>query len=527
MNGEGNSQAVSVTNLRCKFPGEKALVFQGLSLSVRQGEKVLLLGPSGSGKSTLLQILSGLIPRSVEIPMKCDDIQVPAKAGVVFQDPDTQFCMSYTDEEIAFVLENRNIPREEMAGLIEYHLEQVGLSFEQNRTLIQSMSQGMKQRLAIASMLAMDPEVLFLDEPTALLDDEGTSQVWDTVKQIASDKTLIIIEHKINEIVDMVDRIIVLSPEGKIVADGPAQQVFTEERGKLKAYGIWYPGVWEEREQEQEKAAKEEVGSISGEHRACEDQGFPSLEAEQASSLSETIGIFPVSHVSSLSPVSSPHQPALDLQQFTGWRGKKSSIQVEQAKVWHGDWVGVVGANGAGKSSLLLSLINILKTTGHYEVDGQLSGKTEQLADRIAFVFQNPEFQFVTNTVAEEVGFSLLGGRFTPEERHARTEHMLKQFGLIDLSERHPYQLSMGQKRRLSVASALVREQRILLLDEPTFGQDARNTFAMLAQLEQLRREGTAIVMVTHDREIVKRYCTRIWTVDDGRLSDATVVSSP
>ncbi|WP_405171656.1 ABC transporter ATP-binding protein [Paenibacillus sp. FSL H8-0280] len=523
MNGEGNSQAVSVTNLRCKFPGEKALVFQGLSLSVRQGEKVLLLGPSGSGKSTLLQILSGLIPRSVEIPMKCDDIQVPAKAGVVFQDPDTQFCMSFTDEEIAFVLENRNISREEMAGMIEYYLDQVGLSFEKNRVLIQSMSQGMKQRLAIASMLAMDPEVLFLDEPTALLDDEGTSQVWDTVKRIASDKTIIIVEHKINEIVDMVDRIIVLSPEGKIVADGPAQQVFTHERGKLKAYGIWYPGVWDEHEQ----AAKEEEGSNSGELQVCVDHGISNLEAQQPSGLSDTPGISPISHVSSLSPGSPTYQPALDLKQFTGWRGKTPFIQVEQAKVWHGDWIGIVGANGAGKSSLLLSLMNILKTTGHYEVEGQPSGKTEQLADQIAFVFQNPEFQFVTNTVAEEVEFSLLGGRLTTEERLARTNQMLNQFGLIDLSERHPYQLSMGQKRRLSVASALVREQRILLLDEPTFGQDARNTFAMLAQLEQLRREGTAIVMVTHDREIVKRYCTRIWSVDEGRLSDATVVSSP
>ncbi|MEK3706389.1 ABC transporter ATP-binding protein [Paenibacillus sp. FSL R7-0198] len=523
MSGEGNSQAVSVTNLRCKFPGEKALVFQGLSLSVRQGEKVLLLGPSGSGKSTLLQILSGLIPRSVEIPMKCDDIQVSAKAGVVFQDPDTQFCMSFTDEEIAFVLENRNIPREKMPALIEYYLKQVGLSFEQNRVLIQSMSQGMKQRLAIASMLAMDPEVLFLDEPTALLDDEGTSQVWDTVKRIASDKTIIIVEHKINKIVDMVDRIIVLSPEGKIVADGPAQQVFTHERGKLKAYGIWYPGVWDEHEQ----AAKEEEGSNSGELQVCVDQNISSLEAQQSSGLPDTPGLFPISHGSSLSPVSPTYQPALDLKQFTGWRGKTPFIQVEQAKVWHGDWIGIVGANGAGKSSLLLSLMNILKTTGHYEVVGQPSGKTEQLADQIAFVFQNPEFQFVTNTVAEEVEFSLLGGRLTTEERLVRTDHMLNQFGLIDLSERHPYQLSMGQKRRLSVASALVREQRILLLDEPTFGQDARNTFAMLAQLEQLRREGTAIVMVTHDREIVKRYCTRIWTVDEGRLTDAIVVSSP
>jgi energy-coupling factor transport system ATP-binding protein len=498
---KGNAQAAGVTNLRCKFPGEKALVFQGLSLSVRQGEKVLLLGPSGSGKSTLLQILSGLIPRSVEIPMKCDDIQVPEQPGIVFQDPDTQFCMSYTDEEIAFVLENRNIPREQMPALIHQYLEQVGLHFEYNRTLIQSMSQGMKQRLSIASILAMEPDVLFLDEPTALLDDEGTSQVWDTVKQIAQDKTLIIVEHKINEIVEWVDRIIVLSPEGKMVADGPANQVFTDGRNMLREYGIWYPGVWEERGQTRSQVLVKE-----------EPIPYASTATESTGNKEER--------------ASAQLRPALEMQQFTGWRGKTPFIQVEQAKVCYGDWVGIVGANGAGKSSLLLSMMNILKTTGHYVVEGQSAGKTEQLADHIAFVFQNPEFQFVTNTVRDEVGFSLLGGKLTAEERDVRTNHMLEQFGLEELSERHPYQLSMGQKRRLSVASALVREQRILLLDEPTFGQDARNTFAMLSQLERLRREGTAIVMVTHDREIVKRYCNRIWTVDEGRLTDAALVSS-
>ncbi|UPK44832.1 ABC transporter ATP-binding protein [Paenibacillus pabuli] len=501
MSEVGNAQVVGVTNLRCKFPGEQALVFQGLSLSVRQGEKVLLLGPSGSGKSTLLQILSGLIPRSVEIPMKCDDIQVPEQPGIVFQDPDTQFCMSYTDEEIAFVLENRNIPREQMPELIGQYLKQVGLSFEHNRTLIQSMSQGMKQRLAMASILAMEPDVLFLDEPTALLDDEGTSQVWDTVKQIAQDKTLIIVEHKINEIVEWVDRIIVLSPEGKIVADGPANQVFTDGRDMLREYGIWYPGVWEERGQTKAQML------VTGE--------FIRYGATESESMDNKEG-----------RASALPQPALEMQQFTGSRGKTPFIQVEQAKVWHGDWVGIVGANGAGKSSLLLSMMNILKTTGHYVVEGQSAGKTEQLADHIAFVFQNPEFQFVTNTVRDEVEFSLLSGKLTAEERGIRTDHMLEQFGLTDLSGRHPYQLSMGQKRRLSVASALVREQRILLLDEPTFGQDARNTFAMLSQLERLRREGTAIVMVTHDREIVNRYCNRIWTVDEGRLTDAALVSS-
>ncbi|NUU78086.1 ABC transporter ATP-binding protein [Paenibacillus xylanilyticus] len=504
MNGEGNSQAVSVTNLRCKFPGEQDLVFQSLSLSVRKGEKVLLLGPSGSGKSTLLQILSGLIPRSVEIPMKCDEIQVPTQSGIVFQDPDTQFCMSYTDEEIAFVLENRNIPREQMPDLIQQVLEQVGLSFEHHRVLIQSMSQGMKQRLAIASILAMEPDVLFLDEPTALLDDEGTTQVWNTVKQIARNKTLIIVEHKISEVVDVVDRIIVLSPDGKIVADGPANQVFANERNMLREYGIWYPGVWEERG----AGRMEEKTPIS--EKDLTYPPFVCVDAEKDDSKAP----------GSL-------QPALELKQFTGWRGKRAAVQIDQAEVFHGDWVGIVGANGAGKSSLLLSLMNILKTTGHYRVEGQHPGKTRELADRIAFVFQNPEFQFVTNSVFDEVEFSLLGGELTAEERRARTHDMLEQFGLGELSGRHPYQLSMGQKRRLSVASAMVRKQRILLLDEPTFGQDARNTFAMLAQLERLRREGTAIVMVTHDQEIVNRYCTKVWTVDEGRVAHAAVVSSP
>jgi energy-coupling factor transport system ATP-binding protein len=169
--------------------------------------------------------------------------------------------------------------------------------------------------------------------------------------------------------------------------------------------------------------------------------------------------------------------------------------------------------------------MNILKTTGHYRVEGQRPGRTRELADRIAFVFQNPEFQFVTNSVLDEVEFSLLGGEFTAEERRARSIDMLEQFGLRELSGRHPYQLSMGQKRRLSVASAMVRRQRILLLDEPTFGQDARNTFAMLGQLQRLRRVGTAVVMVTHDQEIVNRYCTEVWTVEEGRVTHAAVVS--
>lgn len=475
--------AAGIVNLRCKFPGEQGLLFQGLSLSVSQGEKVLLLGASGSGKSTLLQILSGIIPHAVEMPMKCDDILVPKRAGIVFQDPDAQFCMSHTDEEIAFVLENRNVPREQMAARIGLALQQVGLAFEGHRAPIQSLSQGMKQRLAIASILALEPDVLFMDEPTALLDGEGTLQVWDTVKRIAHNKTLIIVEHKIDEIVDWVDRIVVLSPEGQIAADGPAAQIFAEQRDLLRSYGIWYPGVWDEQGQQAGSAARHEPG-VRQQLR---------------------------------------EEPLLELRDATGWRGSTEVVRVDKLEVRPGDWIGVVGANGAGKSSLLLSMMHILKTTGDYRVMGKPAGTTQQLAERMAFVFQNPEFQFVTNSVVDEVEFSLLGTAMSPAERQANTLGMLEEFGLAALADRHPYQLSMGQKRRLSVASALIRGQRILLLDEPTFGQDARNTFAMLSRLDELRRRGTAIVMVTHDSEIVSRYCTRTWKVDGGRVMDAAV----
>ncbi len=204
----------SVTRLRLKFPGEQELLFHNMSVSVRKGEKLLLLGPSGCGKSTLLQVLSGLIPRTIEVPMKCDAAVIPECTGVVFQDPDTQFCMSYADEELAFVLENNQVPREQMPSRIRKLLTQVGLSTDEIHMPIGSMSQGMKQRLAIASVLAMEPEVLFLDEPTALLDEEGTAQVWDTIRHISADQTLVIVEHKINEIVHDVDRIVVLSAQG-------------------------------------------------------------------------------------------------------------------------------------------------------------------------------------------------------------------------------------------------------------------------------------------------------------------------
>ncbi|WP_434659589.1 ABC transporter ATP-binding protein [Paenibacillus polymyxa] len=482
----------SITRLRLKFPGEQGLLFHNMSLSVRKGEKLLLLGPSGCGKSTLLQVLSGLIPRTIEVPMKYDAAVIPSLSGIVFQDPDTQFCMSYVDEELAFVLENKQVPREQMPSRIRELLMQVGLSTDDIHLPIASMSQGMKQRLAIASVLAMEPEVLFLDEPTALLDEEGTTQVWDTIRNISADQTLVIVEHKINEIVQDVDRIVVLSDQGEMIADGRAEEVFHVHRQALSEYGVWYPGIWDE--------------SSSPRWRESVTQQKDGGHTDSPST-------------------SAPTTDLLELEHFSGLRGLSTVIYVEQAQVKPGDWIGVVGENGAGKSSLLLSMMRLLHTQGRYCVCGAEAGNTEQLAERIGFAFQNPELQFVANTVRRELEYSLPKSLFTAEQCRERVDRMLIQFGLERLDERHPYQLSLGQKRRLSIATAMIREPEVLLLDEPTFGQDARNTFVMLDMLEQLRAAGTAIVMVTHDPEIVRRYCTDIWRIQKGELQYEPVLS--
>lgn len=470
-----------VQNLRLKFPGEDSLLFRDLSFTISRGEKVLLLGPSGSGKSTLLQVLSGIIPKITEVPIVYDDAQLPASWGYVFQDPDTQFAMPFVDEELAFVLENLQVSREEMDEKIAHVLALVGLTLDDPHTLIEDLSQGMKQRLALASVLLLEPDVLFLDEPSALLDPEGTEQIWDTVKRLTHDQTVIIVEHKIDLLEDFVDRVVLLNHEGEIVASGPPEYIFTEYRQTLIDDGIWYPGVWEQY-----------VDSSSYE-----------MLFEQRE---QVIG-----------------KPLVLLEDFRAFRGEEEKLYVPQATVTEGEWITIIGDNGAGKSTLLLALMQLLETSGTYEVNGRTiqgakKAKHRVVPKELTLVFQNPELQFVTNTIYEEVALGLKLRGASDEEVETFVRDILPALRLDVGDERHPFQLSTGQKRRLSVATALTTEATILLLDEPTFGQDAYNTFRLLEELEKMRQRGHTIIMVTHDLNIVRYFATTTWRIDQGEL---------
>ncbi|MBE4906800.1 ATP-binding cassette domain-containing protein [Bacillus luteolus] len=462
-----------VENLRLKFTGGESLLFKDLSSTFYQGEKVLLLGPSGCGKSSLLQVLTGLIPNSIDVPMKADSIEIPASWGYVFQDPDTQFCMPFVDEEIAFVLENLQVPREQMNQKIHELLFKVGLILDSTHTSINTLSGGMKQRLAIASVLALEPEVLFLDEPTAMLDPEGTKDIWDTIKKISKDKTVIIVEHKIDHVIDFVDRIILFDGKGQIIADGDKDEIFLNYKKEIKAQGIWYPGVWDE------------------------------YVSERPSNLPDFM---------------EDANEVLRLENFTGYRNKEAKIHVPDCTVKAGEWIVIVGENGAGKSTLLHALFQFIKTSGHYDLMETNIQHIQKLTKYLTFVFQNPEFQFITNSVYEEIAYSLKMEKVNDKEIEEKVNELLTLFQLENHRKQHPYQLSMGQKRRLSVAASIVKGQRIMLLDEPTFGQDSKNTFALLELIEQYRRKGTTILMVTHDEQIEAHFATRVWHIEAGEL---------
>lgn len=482
-NPEQQTPIIDIQNLRLKFPGEASLQFKDLSFTAYPGEKILLLGPSGCGKSTLLQVLSGLIPHTIEIPMKYDDIHIPEAWGFVFQDPDSQFCMPYVDEELAFVLENLNIPNDQMTEKIHSILHDVGLDQIDLHTPIDNLSQGMKQRLALASALLLQPDVLFLDEPTALLDPEGTIQIWDSVKTVATNKTVLIVEHKIDQIKNWVDRVVLFNHSGEIIADGYPSHIFKNYQKEIDAYGIWYPEVW-----------KDYIDSQPYQHLITNRL----IDQEKH-----------------------PTNPILTVENFKGYYGKTEKIYVEKAHIYPFSWITIIGDNGAGKSTFLLSLMHLLKTTGKYILNGKITHLNDKKIDppnELSLVFQNPELQFVTNTIYDEIAFTYTLQNFHQQEIDQKVTQLLEDFQLHMDETRHPYQLSIGQKRRLSVATAFAYEAPILLLDEPTFGQDARNTFMMLEKLEELRQRGTTIVMVTHDMNIVKHFATEVWTIDQGNV---------
>jgi len=491
------SSLLGCNHLSVRFFEDKVPVLKEVTLHINQGEKVLILGPSGSGKSTIISVLAGIIPEHIEASVSGEVIR-KKRAGVLFQNPDTQFCMHHVDEEIAFSLENRKVPREQMDAIILAVLDTVGLMIEPH-TPIADLSGGMKQRLALACLLALEPEVLFLDEPTAQLDPSGRKEVFEVIKNTATrtGQTMVVVEHVLDGCIEWMDRVILLNKNGQIIADGKPEMILNHYKAEMQEAGIWVPQVfphkWNEMIQNENHSRRIEL-------------------IETYESRKETL------------KAGKSNEPILEISNLEASYYKETILENLDLTVNKGEWIAVIGNNGAGKSTFLKLLAHLKKSK---KGDIQFHGKDlkkwrdRDLYQRLGFVFQNPELQFINQTVYDEIAFSGIQYHWKEADINNRTTELLKEFGLEPYQNQHPFTLSFGQKRRLSVATMLLLNQDILLLDEPTFGQDAKSAYDLLHVLEKRKQEGTSIMMVTHDMDLVDQYADKVIVLDEKKMAFA------
>jgi energy-coupling factor transport system ATP-binding protein len=451
---------------------------RGVDFVVEPGERVLLLGPSGSGKSTILHGLAGVLGGDDEGEQAgrllidgVDASSARGRTGLVLQDPDAQLVMARLADDVAFGLENLGVPRAEIGPRVRDALVAVGLDLAGDRSTA-ALSGGQRQRLALAGVIAMRPGVLLLDEPTANLDPDGVLEVRDAVARVVAETgaTLIVVEHRVPVWLPVVDRVIVLGRDGLVIADGPPGRVLAEQADELRAAGVWLPG---------DSASRVEHPTGGGRPGPAPDA--PALLTAQDLTIARIPG--------------RPVQTGLQ-------------VSVREASV-----LAITGPNGAGKSTLALTLAGLLRPErGRLEASARLAAgaatepwrwKSRHLLTRIGTVFQNPEHQFLAGTVRAELEVGPRALKLPADEVRRRVEPLLDALRLSPLANANPFTLSGGEKRRLSVATALATRPAVLVLDEPTFGQDAVTWRELVRLTADLRDAGAGIVAVTHDAAFI------------------------
>lgn len=512
-------------------PGRPTPVISGINLVIEPGQKVLLLGPSGAGKSTLLHAMGGTIhDEDGESQLGSltvnglDPEDARGVAGLMQQDPESSVVLARVGDDVAFGPENLGVERTEIWRRVAESLQAVGLDFLDNDHLTSNLSGGQKQRLGLAGILAMHPGALLLDEPTANLDPVGVQEVRDAVlkAQEVTGATLVVIEHRVGIWAEYMDRIIVIGANGAITHDGAPQEVLAQAREELIAAGVWVPGYLPEL-----PAAKNRAGE-------------PLILAEK---LGVTRAYPKRKDIKKRARQLAAGQP-VTLEVPVVARGLSLDVRA-------GEHLSILGPNGAGKSTLALTLVGLLypaegnllaqealrtstKLTGKKPGIDIASWNPADLASRIGLVFQEPEQQFIKATVRDELEFGprqiarILKQDVDEKELAQRTQELLERLRLTHVEKANPFTLSGGEKRRLSVATALATKPRVLVLDEPTFGQDANTWQELVLLIRELIQSGIAVISITHDLDFVRALDGRAFFVggeNSGQTKRAEKVS--
>jgi energy-coupling factor transporter ATP-binding protein EcfA2 len=518
--------------------GGRVLALEDVSFSIDVGDFVLILGASGSGKSTLALNLVGIYPDYfggynqgrilVNHPesglvnrREIDRGQRFRTVNMLFQNPEDQIVTLTVEEELAFALENYLVPPSDMPQRINHALDLVGLSGFNDRSTLK-LSGGEKQRVALAAMLAMEPRVLILDEPTSNLDPVGTREVLEAIQQVRErvDVTLLIVEHEVDEVFHQVDKLLCVD-EKKV--QGPfSPREFIDTRGLevRDRLGLWIPQASEVSLELRErgvdsgsvaltggelvttvKARREALGSSRPGPGRTMVAGHGRSRRRPGRMLGETV--IKVREVGFSYPT------------------RSNVLRDVSLDIRRNELLAIVGQNGSGKSTLASMMNGILKpSSGTVFVHGRQTTKYKfaELAKRVAYIFQVPEKQFIRNSVGDEMAHGLKALGVPEGEVEARVNDALRSVHLEERRALSPYMLSHGQKRRLSVACMVVTEPEVVILDEPTFGQDWLHAQRLMDYLRELADNGAAVTFITHDMRLVAEYADRCVAMAGGEI---------
>ena len=528
---EKKSPIISFKNFSFQYRAQKKPTLKEINLDIYPGERVLIAGPSGCGKSTLAGCINGLNPFSnpgeftgelivdgVDAP-RSSIFQLSAHVGTVLQDPDGQFIGLTVGEDIAFALENSCMPQDEMHEITRHAAELVGIQ-DHLDFAPHELSGGQKQRVSLAGVMVDQVKILLFDEPLANLDPATGKQTIELIDEIQekTDTTVVIIEHRLEDVLWRdVDRIVLMS-DGKILADLHPDELLStrllEENGirePLYLTALRYAGV------ELVSAKKPaHVGSIvidEADRKKMTDWFWsrPAAEAEKE------------------------HEPLLEVRNLTfGYERGKQTLRDVSLTIHKGEMVSIVGKNGAGKSTFS-KLVCGFETPDQGEILFQgkdlLQENIRHRAMHIGYVMQNPNQMISKTMIFDEVALGLRNMGKSEEEIREKVEETLKVCGLFPFRNWPVSALSFGQKKRVTIASVLVQDPELIILDEPTAGQDFRHYTEIMEFLRGLNEKGVTVVMITHDMHLMLEYTPRALVFADGRLiadrSAAAVLCDP
>lgn len=525
------SSAIELKNVSVKYDSQEEPTLKNISFNIQQGEKVLVAGSSGSGKSTLSRLINGLIPNAFsgeitgQLLINGEDakgtnlFERSLQIGTVLQDSDTQFVGLTTAEDIAFALENDQMNHSEMLQQVSKWAEILDL--EQLLKLSpQSLSGGQKQRVAMAGVLIDNSPILIFDEPLASLDPASGYRMMKLLDELQANQnlTVIIIEHRLEETLQSnVDHVILLD-EGEVKFDGTPEELLI--KNKLNAFGLATPAYV--RLLDQAGVDLKNVDNLTRPAQISE-VGIANKLREFQTGLTEPVD-------------TKITEPILEIKQLNFAYGDKQLFENLNLTINRGELVALVGKNGSGKSTLSEIIVGFLQEkSGQLNFDQNIDLTTlsiKERAEHIGYVSQNPNSMLTQTIIFDEVALGLKLRNYPEEEIEAQVNELLKVAGLYEMRHWPITALSYGQKKRLSIISVLSLKPDILILDEPTAGQDLKHAQEIMRFVKKLNEDlGTTIIVITHDMSLMLSMTERALVMVDGKLiadlAPAKLLTSP